>query len=67
MSVTYFLKVKDLIRDHLSSLNVVISQTVQMGQILLLPTYGKSLIGFHMVYLYLTLTNSKGQDHVNID
>ena len=41
----------------------------QLEQTLLLPTHRKSLIGFRLVYLHLTLTHFKGQgqDYAHFD
>ena len=65
MALTYFLKVTDSNREYLGRLNVIISQTVTYRATLLLPTHRKSRSGFQLVYLHLTLANSKGQDQGN--
>ena len=41
--------------------HVLIAQTVQIGQALLLSTHRKSHVDFRFAYLHLTLVHYKGQ------
>ena len=66
VTLIYFLKVNDSIRDNFGRLNVIISQTVTDKHYHCHHTGSCLLIGYRLLYLHLTLAHSRSRSRSRI-